>query len=123
MRKLRDSTSCTLDNDLVEAIAPGRSSNPQNVKNVESIFPESKFNQFFPKRNGAYTYENFLKSVGKYPAICRSMETCPKILANMFAHFQQETAGLFYLEEINKGIAETPVERFYPTDCSLVPNS
>ena len=25
-----------------------------------------------------------------------------KILANMFAHFQQETAGLVYLREINK---------------------
>ena len=70
----------------------------------------------------AYTYENFLKSVGKYPAICRSAATCPKILANMFAHFQQETAGLFYLEEINKGTATPPAERFLPTDCYLIPN-
>ena len=102
IKTLRDMTSCTLDNDLVEAISPGSSSNPQNVKNVETVFPESKFNDFFPTRNAAYTYTNFLKAIGKYPSICSSASLCPKILANMFAHFQQETAGLFYLEEINK---------------------
>ena len=86
----------------MEAISPLRSSNPQNVKNVESIFKESKFNDFFPKRNAAYTYANFLKAIGKYPSICSNALLCPKILANMFAHFQHETAGLVYLEEINK---------------------
>ena len=98
----RESASCTLDNEAVEAISPLRSSNPQNVKNVEAIFPESKFNDFFPTRNAAYTYTNFLKAIGKYPSICSDASLCPKILANMFAHFQQETAGLVYLEEINK---------------------
>ena len=99
---MRDSTSCTLDNELVEAITPGSSSNPQNVKNVEAVMPESKFDEFFPTKDAAYTYTNFLKAIGKYPAICSSASLCPKILANMFGHFQQETAGLFYLEEINK---------------------
>ena len=60
------------------------------------------FNEFFPTRNAAYTYTNFLKAIGKYPSICSDAALCPKILANMFAHFQQETAGLVYLEEINK---------------------
>ena len=73
------------------------------MKNVEAIMSETKFNQFFPKKNAAYTYTNFLKAIGKYPAICSSVKLCPKILANMFAHIQQETAGLFYVEEINKG--------------------
>jgi len=103
VKSFRGTTSCTRPNKAVEAIAAGKSSNPQNVKNVEDILPESKFKSLFPRRNGAYTYENFLKSIGKYPAICKSKSTCPKILANMFAHFQQETAGLYYLEEINKG--------------------
>ena len=98
----RDSASCTLDNASVEAIEPLRSSNPQNVKNVEAIFPESIFNQFFPDRNVAYTYTNFLKAIGKYPSICRTADLCPKILANMFGHIQQETANLVYIEEINK---------------------
>ena len=100
---LRDSTSCTLDNTLVEAITPGSSTNPSNVKTVEQVLPESKFNEFFPQKDAAYTYTNFLRAIGKYPAICKNAANCPKILAGMFAHFQQETAGLFYLEEINKG--------------------
>ena len=102
IRDLRESTSCTLDNTLVEAITPGSPSNPSNVKTVEQVLPESKFNEFFPRKNAAYTYTNFLKAIGKYPAICRNAANCPKILAGMFAHFQQETAGLFHLEEINK---------------------
>ena len=103
IEQMRDSTSCTLENSLVEAIVPGSGSNPSNVKNVEQILPESKFNEFFPDKNPAYTYTNFLQAIGKYPAICKSASTCPKIFANMFAHFQQETAGLYYIEEINKG--------------------
>ena len=102
VKNQRETASCTLDNMAVEAISPLTSSNPQNVKNVEALLPESKFNNFFPTRNDAYTYTNFLKAIGKYPSICSDVSLCPKILANMFAHFQQETAGLVYLEEINK---------------------
>merc|ERR1711884_141865 len=102
VRNQRETASCTLDNVAVNAISPLGASNPQNVKNVEAIFPESKFNEFLPTRDAAYTYTNFLKAIGKYPSICATTEHCPKILANMFGHFQQETAGLVYLEEINK---------------------
>ena len=102
IKDLRASSVCSLDNESVEAIRPLRASNPDNVKNVEAIFPESKFNDFFPNRNPAYTYENFLKAIGKFPAICAKASLCPKILANMFGHIQQEVAGLYYLEEINK---------------------
>ena len=91
-----------MPNSLVEKIDPGLSTNPENVKNVETVLPESKFDEFFPNRNAAYTYTNFLRAIGKYPAICSSASLCPKVLANMFAHFQQETAGLFHLEEMNK---------------------
>ena len=103
IKNIRESTSCTLDNKLVELIEPGSVNNPENVKNVEKIISESRFREFFPQKNGAYTYSNFLKAIGKYPAICSNARLCPKILANMFAHFEQETAGLFYIEEINKG--------------------
>ena len=96
IQSLRDKTSCTLPNSLVEKIGPGLSNNPENVKNVESVLPESKFDEFFPNRNAAYTYTNFLRAIGKYPAICSSASLCPRVLANMFAHFQQETAGLFH---------------------------
>ena len=103
IRNQRETASCTLDNDSVEAIQPLASSNPQNVKNVEAIFPESKFNEFFPNRNSAYTYTNFLRAIGKYPSICSDSGLCPKILTNMFGHIKQETADLYYIEEINKG--------------------
>jgi len=102
VRILRESTSCTLGNKEVDAIVPGSQNNPTNVKNVEQVLPELKFQEFFPRRNEAYTYRNFLRAMGKYPAICRNSDNCSKILAAMFAHFQQETAGLFFLEEINK---------------------
>ena len=100
---MRSSTSCTLANSMVDAINAGATSNPENVKNVEKILPESKFKELFPRRNAAYTYTNFLRAIGKYPNICGTASMCPKVLASMFAHFQQETAGLFYVEEINKG--------------------
>ena len=87
----------------MDAIAPRSPINPSNVKNVERVLPESKFNEFFPRKNAAYSYTNFLRAIGKYPAICKNAADCPKILAGMFAHFQQETAGLYYLEEIYKG--------------------
>merc|ERR1712038_1709804 len=103
IKNIRESTSCTLDNRLVELIQPGSVRNPENVKNVEKILPESRVMEFFPQKSAAYTYSNFLKAIGKYPAICSNANLCPKILANMFAHFEQETAGLFYIEEINKG--------------------
>ena len=102
IKNLRATTVCSLDNESVDAIRPLRAANPKNVKNVEAIFPEWKFNDFFPNRNAAYTYENFLKAIGKFPAICSDESLCPKILANMFGHIQQEVAGLYYLEEINK---------------------
>lgn len=86
----------------VEFIKPLNPSNPMNVKNAEKVVSKQKFNELFPNRNSAYTYENFLKAIGKYPSICANADTCKKILANMFGHFGQETAGLKYLEEINK---------------------
>ena len=38
----------------------------------------------------------------KFPEVCKTAEVCRKTLAMMFAHFQQETAGLFYIKEINQ---------------------
>jgi len=98
MRRL----SCLAPNSIVDQITPGSPSNPDNVKIVESIFSSSDFSKLFPEANKAYTYQNFLKAIGKFPSICSRLDVCKKTLATMFAHFQQETAGLFYLKEINK---------------------
>lgn len=90
----------TLDNDVVEAITVNSPSNPENVKRVESIVSEQQWEFLFPERHQNYTYLNFLKGVGKYPAFCGTYSDgrdsdaiCRKSLATMFAHFTQETGG------------------------------
>ena len=101
VKKLRLST-CSIPNSEVEKVTPGRDLNPDNVKIFESLVSQENFTNLFPKANPAYTYTNSLKAVAKFPAVCTSAEVCRKILATMFAHFQQETSGLIYLREINK---------------------
>ncbi|VFS10232.1 secreted chitinase [Salmonella enterica subsp. houtenae] len=90
----------TLDNSAVEQIEPGRAANPANVKRVESILTEADWDYLFPMRATEYTYSNFLKAIGKFPAVCGtytdgrdSDAICRKTLATMFAHFAQETGG------------------------------
>ena len=99
VRSLRAST-CTATS--VDTIRPGAASNPTNVRNVERLLTEQIFEELFPNRNSAYTYTNLLKAVGKFPSVCASATNCPRILAAMLAHIQQETAGLVYTEEIQK---------------------
>ncbi|AVF34019.1 chitinase [Rahnella sikkimica] len=90
----------TLDNDSVEKIAPARAANPENVKRVEKILSKAQWDYIFPLRAPEYSYENFLKAIGKFPAVCGtytdgrdSDAICRKGLATMFAHFAQETGG------------------------------
>lgn len=99
MQSVKD-TIRTLDNSLVEQIEPGNPSNPENVKRVEGIVKASDWDYLFPLRAPEYTYSNFLKAVGKFPALCQtytdgrdSDAICRKSLATMFAHFAQETGG------------------------------
>merc|ERR1711973_1024212 len=98
LRKL----TCMASNSVVDKVRPGASSNPRNVKILESVFSQQDFKKTFPRANGVYTYENFLKAFAKFPNTCKSVEVCKRTLAAMFAHFEQETAGLKYLKEINK---------------------
>ena len=91
-----------LPSSIAEDVYTGSKNNPQNVKILESIFSKTDFKNFFPNANSAYTYENFLKALSIFPSMCQTEDLCRKILPNIFAHFQQETAGLFYLEEINR---------------------
>jgi len=44
-----------------------------NVVRVASIVDEATFNDFFPIKNDFYTYENFLKAVGKFPHFCNEV--------------------------------------------------
>jgi chitinase len=90
----------TIDNALVEQISPLSSSNPSNVQRLESILSANDWEYIFPKRAPEYSYDKFLKAVGKFPAFCGDYDDgrdadaiCRKSLATMFAHFTQETGG------------------------------
>jgi chitodextrinase len=90
----------TLDNASVEMISPLRAANPENVRRLESIVSESDWDYLFAKRAPEYSYDKFLKAVGKFPAFCGDYDDgrdadaiCRKSLATMFAHFTQETGG------------------------------
>ena len=94
------SSVATLDNRQVDAIAVGRADNPANVRRVEGILSEADWAFIFPQRHERYTYLNFLKGVGKFPAFCSNYQDgrsadriCRTSLATMFAHFVQETGG------------------------------
>ncbi len=100
LMKLTKASIRTLPNEEVDQIVPGRADNPANVKRVESIVSPSDWSYLFPERSPEYTYENFLKAVGKFPAFCgdyddgRDADTiCRRSLATIFAHFTQETGG------------------------------
>ncbi|KAI9205213.1 endochitinase, partial [Polychytrium aggregatum] len=90
----------TLDNSVVEQVAPGKASNPPNVKRVEQIIPQSKWNYYFSVANPLYTYTGFLQAVAKFTAFCGDYSDgrdanaiCKRSLAAMFSHFAQETGG------------------------------
>ncbi|QLG89896.1 chitinase [Chitinibacter bivalviorum] len=98
-RKVKASVR-TLSNAEVEAVAPGKATNPANVKRVEALLPAQKFEYYFPKRNTSYTYTGFLQAVAKFPGFCDTYtdgrntdEICRRSLSAMFAHFAQETGG------------------------------
>jgi chitodextrinase len=90
----------TRDNTVVEAVQPGRTDNPENVKRLESVLSESQFEYLFPLRAPEYTYRGLLQAAAKFPALCgdytdgRDADAiCRKSLATMFAHFAQETGA------------------------------
>lgn len=90
----------TASNTVVDAIAPGKASNPANVKRVERVFGQSEWQFLTQMAAPEYTYERFLKAVGKFPAFCgdytdgRNADAiCKKSIITAFAHFSQETGG------------------------------
>lgn len=98
-RKVKASVR-TLPQSVVDTVAPGKATNPDNVKRVEGLLSQQKFDYYFPVRNSSYTYTGFLQAVAKFPGFCdtytdgrNSDEICRRSLSAMFAHFAQETGG------------------------------
>lgn len=90
----------TRDNDIVAAVTPLNSANPDNVRRLESVFSQSQFEYLFALRAPEYTYQGLLQAAAKFPALCGSYDDgrdseaiCRKSLATMFAHFAQETGA------------------------------
>ena len=71
--------------------------NKENVQRVDRVLGETRYNYLFPLRNELYTYDGFLRAVGKWPHFCNEKgenladytldEACKHELATMFAHF------------------------------------
>ena len=87
-------------NSVVEAIVPGSSSNPENVKRVERVFSQSDWDYMTQMATPEYTYTRFLRAIGKFSAFCGeytdgrdSDAICKKSIVTAFAHFSQETGG------------------------------
>lgn len=98
----------TRSNTIVDAIKPRAASNPDNVKRVERVFTESDWDYLTQMAAPEYTYERFLRAVGKFPAFCgeytdgRDADTiCKKSIITAFAHFAQETGGHIAKENIS----------------------
>ncbi|KAJ3027762.1 UNVERIFIED_CONTAM: hypothetical protein HDU68_003157 [Siphonaria sp. JEL0065] len=128
----------TRTNTNVAGISPGNAANPNNVKRVERILTPAKWNAYFSQADPAYTYSNFLKSVGffagfcdDYPAPKDSDAICKRLLSTMFAHFAQETGlhsklisipewqqGLAYLRELTCTETGTISGCYYNNDCT-----
>lgn len=90
----------TRDNSIVESIEPGAVANPENVKRVERVFPQSDWDFLTQMAAPEYTYTRFLRAIGKFPAFCGeytdgrdSDAICKKSIITAFAHFSQETGG------------------------------
>ena len=78
------------------------SSLPENAARAVRIFPEELFELFFPVAADAYTYEELIKAIAKFPSFCGEAgpyttesldEVCARELATVFAHGTQETGG------------------------------
>lgn len=90
----------TLDNTIVEGIAPNLASNPDNVKRAERVFGEAQWQFLTQMAAPEYTYTRFLRAIGKFPAFCgdytdgRDADAiCKRSIVTAFAHFAQETGG------------------------------
>ena len=98
----------TRPNTVVDLIDVGSATNPENVKRVERVFPDSEW--FFLTQMAApeYTYTRFLRAIGKFPAFCGeytdgrdSDAICKKSIVTAFAHFSQETGGHIAVDNIS----------------------
>ena len=100
MYQLWSQALATRDNAIVEGIAPDLASNPDNVKRAERVFGLIEWQYLTAMAAPEYTYDRFLKAIGKFPAFCGDYNDgrdadaiCQRSIITAFAHFAQETGG------------------------------
>ncbi|KAG6545339.1 hypothetical protein Mapa_013188 [Marchantia paleacea] len=85
-------------------------------KRLRSIVSESTFNSIFPNRDSLYTYNAFITAAAWYPSFGTTGDctTRHREIAAYFAQVFHETAGLFFVEEVNKDDDYCSLNGIYP---------
>lgn len=73
-----------------------------NVQRVAGVFNEETFNSWLPNKNAIYTYDSFLRAVGKFPAFCGESNSstyseddyCKRELSAFFTHVYHSSNGM-----------------------------
>jgi predicted chitinase len=83
------------------------------------VVSEAQFNQFFPSRNGFYTYGNLVSAIQAYPAFANAgSDTVKKQEAAAFlANVHHETGGLVHIVEQNQANYPHYCDRSQPYGC------
>ncbi|CAM6096890.1 unnamed protein product [Calypogeia fissa] len=68
------------------------------------LIDSNMYDKLWPNRNAIYTYDSFAKAAASYPKIGTEGNQQQKLreVAAFAAHVQQETAGLYYIREIDQ---------------------
>ncbi|CAK9882208.1 unnamed protein product [Sphagnum jensenii] len=78
---------------------------PTSDSGVGALVTRQLFDELYPNRNKSfYTYDSFIAAARAFPTFGTqgSHKTRVREIAAFSAHVQQETAGLFYVEEIDQ---------------------
>ncbi|MBA0052507.1 chitinase [Streptomyces sp. AJS327] len=83
------------------------------------VVSEAQFDEMFPKRNPFYTYEGLTDAMKAFPKFARTgNDTMRKQEAAAFlANISHETAGLYYIKEVNEDNYPHYCDRERPYGC------
>ncbi|MFF2951539.1 glycoside hydrolase family 19 protein [Kitasatospora sp. NPDC057965] len=68
------------------------------------VVSEAQFDQMFPNRNPAYTYQGLVDAMKAFPAFAHTGDSTMRKqeAAAFLANISHETAGLYYIKEVNE---------------------
>lgn len=100
-----------LDDATDEMIKSGQSlighdfdyASQENVVRVTQVFPQSVWDSWVPNADAIYSYDTFLRAVGKFPFFCGETngplgydlnDTCKREIVSLFTHIKHNSDGL-----------------------------